>query len=72
MTPPAGTGCIVLLPFPARGGPAVQDRPGKFPGGLGRGPVLFLTMNGGDLYIRGDGASCVYVRKDPDDPDAVH
>jgi hypothetical protein len=77
MKPLAGTGGIVLFPVPGLGGAraGMQDRSGrtgKIPGDLGSGPVLFLTMAGGDLYIRGDGASCFYVRKDPDDPDAVH
>jgi|GEM_PF-2157278 len=77
MKPPAGTSGTVLFPVTAQGGAGNEVRVStrwqeKFPGCFGSGPVLFLNMTGGDLYIRGDGASCLYVRKDPDDPDAVH
>jgi len=78
MKPIGGNGSgIVLLPVPAHAGacPKVPDgknRQGKPPGSFKMGPVLFLNMTHGDLYIRGDGASCLYVRKGPDDPDDVH
>lgn len=78
MKPIGGIGSgIILLPVPAQGSACTnmrdgKNRQGKAPGSFGMGPVLFLNMIHGDLYIRGDGASCLYVRKDPDDPDDVH
>jgi len=68
---------VVWFPVPAtrEAGNSVQDT--KKPrrqssGSFTPAPVMFLAMSGGDLFIRGDGASCLYVRKQPDDPTAVH
>lgn len=65
---------IVWLPVPATCEAGdLQDpknRLRKSSGSSGSVPVLFLDMPGGDLFIRCDGAVCLYLKKTRDNPAA--